>query len=299
MDLKSLSTESRNDNTLNIDTYSTMDIVRKINEEDKKVASAVESELPNIARAVDIIARCISSGGRVFYVGAGTSGRLGVLDALECPPTFGTNPETFQGIMAGGIKALSSAAEDVEDDSFAGESDLKEKGLLTKDVVVGLAASGRTPYVLGALVYAKGMGCSTIGISCNTGSSMEKNVDVMIAPVPGPEVIMGSTRLKAGTAQKMVLNMLSTASMIRLGKVYTNLMVDMKASNGKLFDRAKRIVKVATGADDDIAEKILKDSGYNSKTAILMILEGIDREQAEERLDKSGGYIRKALRGQE
>ncbi|MDI6600865.1 N-acetylmuramic acid 6-phosphate etherase [Calorimonas adulescens] len=295
MDLDRLTTEGRNPDTMDIDTLDTMGILRKINDEDKKVALAVEQELPSIAKAVDIIVESIKKGGRIFYVGAGTSGRLGVLDASECPPTYGVSPELFQGVIAGGIKALYSSTEGAEDDREQGKRDLSEKGLKDIDVTVGIAASGRTPYVLGAVDYARSTGCRTVGIACNKDSELEKIVDVMIAPEVGPEVIMGSTRMKAGTAQKLVLNMLSTASMIRLGKVYTNLMVDMKASNEKLLARARRIVKLATGAPDEIVEEALEGSGYHSKTAILMILKGISREQAEEELKKADGFIRKAL----
>lgn len=295
MNLDRLTTEGRNPDTMDIDTLDTIDILRKINDEDKKVAFAVEEELPSIAKAVDIIVESIKKGGRVFYVGAGTSGRLGVLDASECPPTYGVSPELFQGVIAGGVKALYSSIEGAEDDRKQGEKDLLEKGLKDIDVTVGIAASGRTPYVLGAVEYARSTGCRIIGIACNKGSELEKIVDVMIAPEVGPEVIMGSTRMKAGTAQKLVLNMLSTASMIRLGKVYTNLMVDMKASNEKLLARARRIVKLATGAPEEIVRRALEESGYQSKTAILMILKGISREQAEEELKKADGFIRKAL----
>lgn len=295
MDLSRLTTEGRNPNTMDIDTLDTLGILKKINDEDKKVAIAVEKELPYIAKAVDKVVESIKKGGRVFYIGAGTSGRLGVLDASECPPTYGVSPELFNGIIAGGMEALHSSIEGAEDDRELGSKDLKTHNLTDKDIVVGIAASGRTPYVLGALEYAKGIGCSTIGIACNKGSEMESMVDVMIAPEVGPEVVMGSTRMKAGTAQKLVLNMISTGAMIRLGKVYTNLMVDMKASNQKLLARAKRIVKLATDASEDKVDKALEESGYNSKTAILMILKNISREQAEEELKRADGFIRKAL----
>ncbi|MGI1690504.1 N-acetylmuramic acid 6-phosphate etherase [Thermoanaerobacter uzonensis] len=295
MDLDKLITEGRNPDTLDIDRLSTEDMLKKINNEDKKVPIAVEKEIPNIAKAVDIIAEKLKQGGRLIYIGAGTSGRLGILDASECPPTFGVDPEMVQGIIAGGDVAIRRSVEDAEDKEDLGKEDLKKKNLSSKDVVVGIAASGRTPYVLGALRYAKEVGAHTIGISCNPDSEMKKIVDIMIAPVVGPEVIMGSTRMKAGTAQKLVLNMLSTGAMIKLGKVYSNLMVDVRATNEKLINRAKRIVKLATDADEKIIEKILKETNYNVKLTILMILTGLNQNKAKEFLDRSNGYIAKAL----
>lgn len=295
MDLDKLITEGRNPDTLDIDRLSTEDMLKKINNEDKKVPIAVEKEIPNIAKAVDIIAEKLKQGGRLIYIGAGTSGRLGILDASECPPTFGVDPEMVQGIIAGGDVAIRRSVEDAEDKEDLGKEDLKKKNLSSKDVVVGIAASGRTPYVLGALRYAKEVGAHTIGISCNPDSEMKKIVDIMIAPVVGPEVIMGSTRMKAGTAQKLVLNMLSTGAMIKLGKVYSNLMVDVKATNKKLINRAKRIVKLATDADEKVIEKILKETNYNVKLTILMILTGLNQNKAKEFLDRSNGYIAKAL----
>ncbi|ABY91491.1 MAG: N-acetylmuramic acid 6-phosphate etherase [Thermoanaerobacterium sp.] len=295
MDLDKLITEGRNPDTLDIDRLSTEDMLKKINNEDKKVPIAVEKEIPNIAKAVDIIAEKLKQGGRLIYIGAGTSGRLGILDASECPPTFGVDPEMVQGIIAGGDVAIRRSVEDAEDKEDLGKEDLKKKNLSSKDVVVGIAASGRTPYVLGALRYAKEVGAHTVGISCNPDSEMKKIVDIMIAPVVGPEVIMGSTRMKAGTAQKLVLNMLSTGAMIKLGKVYSNLMVDVKATNEKLINRAKRIVKLATDADEKVIEKILKETNYNVKLTILMILTGLNQNKAKELLDRSNGYIAKAL----
>lgn len=295
MDLDKLITEGRNPDTLDIDRLSTEDMLKKINNEDKKVPIAIEKEIPNIAKAVDIIAEKLKQGGRLIYIGAGTSGRLGILDASECPPTFGVDPEMVQGIIAGGDVAIRRSVEDAEDKEDLGKEDLKKKNLSSKDVVVGIAASGRTPYVLGALRYAKEVGAHTVGISCNPDSEMKKIVDIMIAPVVGPEVIMGSTRMKAGTAQKLVLNMLSTGAMIKLGKVYSNLMVDVKATNEKLINRAKRIVKLATDADEKVIEKILKETNYNVKLTILMILTGLNQNKAKELLDRSNGYIAKAL----
>ncbi len=295
MNLSKLTTEGRNPDTMDIDTLDTPQILKKINNEDKKVAAAVEKELPYVAKAVDMVVEALKRGGRVFYVGAGTSGRLGTLDASECPPTYGVSPELFQGIMAGGIKALYSSAEGAEDDRQQGANDLIGHDVTGKDIVIGIAASGRTPYVLGALEYAGSIGCGTVGIACNKGSEMEGLADIMIAPEVGPEVVMGSTRMKAGTAQKLVLNMISTAAMIRSGKAYTNLMVDMKTSNEKLKARAINIVKLATDASEDTARKALEESGYNSKTAILMILKNISKDQAEQELKKADGFIRKAL----
>lgn len=295
MDLDKLITEGRNPDTLDIDRLSTEDMLKKINNEDKKVPIAVEKEIPNIAKAVDIIAEKLKQGGRLIYIGAGTSGRLGILDASECPPTFGVDPEMVQGIIAGGDVAIRRSVEDAEDKEDLGKEDLKKKNLSSKDVVVGIAASGRTPYVLGALRYAKEVGAHTIGISCNPDSEMKKIVDIMIAPVVGPEVIMGSTRMKAGTAQKLVLNMLSTGAMIKLGKVYSNLMVDVKATNEKLINRAKRIVKLATDADEKVIENVLEETNYNVKLTILMILTGLNQNKAKEFLDRANGYIAKAL----
>ncbi|MFU0782717.1 N-acetylmuramic acid 6-phosphate etherase [Thermoanaerobacterium thermosaccharolyticum] len=296
MNLEKLITEGRNPDTLDIDKLSTEDMLRKINDEDKKVPLAVEKEIPNIAKAVDIAAERLKKGGRLIYLGAGTSGRLGILDASECPPTYGTDPEMIQGIIAGGDTAIRKAVEGAEDNSELGKRDLIERNLSSKDVVVGIAASGRTPYVLGALQYSKEIGASTIGISCNLNCEMKKLVDVMIAPVVGPEVIMGSTRMKAGTAQKLVLNMISTGVMIKLGKVYSNLMVDVQATNEKLVHRAKRIVKLATGADDVIIEQKLSETDYNVKLTILMILTGLEKYEAQKLLNRSEGYIEKALK---
>ncbi|HHY42757.1 MAG TPA: N-acetylmuramic acid 6-phosphate etherase, partial [Thermoanaerobacterales bacterium] len=234
MDLAKLVTEERNPDTLDIDMLETQEILKKINSEDKKVPLAVEKEIPSIAKAVDAIAERLGRDGRLFYIGAGTSGRIGVLDASECPPTFGVDPEKVQGIIAGGDTAIRKSMEDVEDDAEQGKIDLMDKNLSPKDAVVGLAASGRTPYVLGAMEYARSIGALTIGVCCTPENLMKKYADIMIVPVVGPEVITGSTRMKAGTAQKLVLNMISTSVMIKLGKVYSNLMVDVRATNEKL-----------------------------------------------------------------
>lgn len=291
MNLKEIQTEGVNPNTRNIDQLSTLDMVTLVNSEDKKVADAVEVELPNIARAVDVIAAQMSKGGRLIYSGCGTSGRLGVLDASECPPTFSTEPEQVQAIMAGGMGAMFVAVEGAEDNFDMGQEDLKKIGFCEKDVLVGIAASGRTPYVLGALEYAKQCGAPTISLSCCPGSAVTKVSDIAIAPMPGPEVVTGSTRLKSGTAQKMVLNMLSTCTMIRLGKVYGNLMVDVKASNAKLIRRCQRIVSLATGITEEEAVGYLEQCGYRPKTAIVMVKCCVDAQKAVALLEECNGRI--------
>lgn len=293
--LEKLITEGRNPETMDIDRLSTEEILVKINNEDKKVPVVIEKEIANIAKVVDVASDRLKHGGRLIYIGAGTSGRLGILDASECPPTYGTDPEMVQGIIAGGEKAIIRAVEGAEDSRELGRQDLMDRKISRDDVVIGIAASGRTPYVIYALKYAKEVGAFTAGISCNPDCEMQDVVDVMIAPVVGPEVIMGSTRMKAGTAQKLILNMISTATMIKLGKVYSNLMVDVRATNEKLIARAKRIVKLATDAEDDLIEETLKLTNYNVKLAILIILTGLDRDAALELLNESGGYIAKAL----
>lgn len=270
-DLSKLSTEGRNPNTMNIDSASTLEIVEMINEEDKMVALAVEKAKHNIAKAIDVIAEKLAKGGRLIYVGAGTSGRLGILDASECPPTFGVDFEMVQGIIAGGASAILKAVEGAEDSPELGEKDLKDKNLSSSDVVCGIAASGRTPYVIGAMNYAKKIGAPVIAVTMSENSSMAKLADIPITVVVGPEVIMGSTRMKAGTAQKMILNMLSTGTMIKLGKVYSNLMVDVQPTNEKLKVRAKRIVKLATNAEDETIDRLLKAADYNVKKTIEMI----------------------------
>ncbi|MDK2877880.1 MAG: N-acetylmuramic acid 6-phosphate etherase [Thermoanaerobacteraceae bacterium] len=295
MDLAKLVTEGRNPDTMDIDMLETKEMLKKINNEDKKVPLAVEKEIPNIAKAVDVIAQRLREGGRLFYIGAGTSGRLGVLDASECPPTYGVDPEMVQGIIAGGDTAIRKSMEGVEDDAGQGKIDLMGKNLSSKDAVVGLAASGRTPYVLGAMEYARSIGILTVGICCTPENLMEKYADIMIIPVVGPEVITGSTRMKAGTAQKLVLNMISTGVMIKLGKVYSNLMVDVRATNEKLVQRARRIVKQATGAGEDIIDKVLEETEFNVKLAIVMILTGLRKDEAEKLLEKNQGHIRKAI----
>lgn len=291
MNWNKIQTEERNPRSKEIDTLSTLEMVTLINSEDKKVAEAVERELPHIARAVDVISEKLCAGGRLIYAGCGTSGRLGVLDAAECPPTFSTDPNQVIGLIAGGEGAMFRAVEGAEDSAALGREDLEKLGFSDKDVLVGIAASGRTPYVLGALEYAKKCGAPTISVSCCPGSPITESADINIAPMPGPEVITGSTRMKSGTAQKMVLNMLSTCSMVRLGKVYGNLMVDVKPSNEKLVHRCERIVAAATGVSEERAAEYLDLCGYHPKTAIVMIKCGTDAEQSRKLLDEFGGRI--------
>lgn len=268
MNFADLTTEKRNAASANIDKVSTLEMLQIINAEDKKIASAVEKVLPQVAVAVDLIAQKISAGGRLFYIGAGTSGRLGVLDASECPPTFGVDSELVQGIIAGGNYALTHAVEGAEDDKNLAIENLREKNFSAGDILVGIAASGRTPYVLSAIEYAKKIGAKTVGVSCVESSALAEIVDIAITPITGAEIITGSTRMKAGTATKMILNMLTTGAMIRLGKVYGNLMVDVRATNDKLRDRAKRIVIAATGCDEITAAESLEKFGGHAKSAI-------------------------------
>jgi N-acetylmuramic acid 6-phosphate etherase len=293
--LEKLLTEQPNPASAAIDTLQAEQVLRIINAEDQKVALAVEREIPAIARAVDAIVAAIEKGGHVFYIGAGTSGRLGVLDASEIPPTFSAPPEMVQGIMAGGESALSRATETTEDDPAIGIRDLSARGFSARDILVGLAASGRTPYVLGAIAEARRIGATTIGICCTPDSELSRAVDIAIAPLVGPEVVAGSTRMKAGTAQKLVLNMLSTAACVRLGYVYGNLMVNVQPKNHKLVERARRIIAGAAGVAPDRAALLLAESGNCVRTAIVMGAAGISREEAERRLAASGGRVRPAL----
>ena len=294
-EIKDLVTEARNPDTADIDSKSTIEILRVINLEDQKVAGIVAGELPYIAEAVEIIVSALRNGGRLFYVGAGTSGRLGILDASECPPTFGTDPAMLQGIIAGGYKALVRSQEGAEDNAEDGERDLIEHGFCAKDVLCGIAASRRTPYVLGAITKARELGAKVIYVFCNPRSELAVPVDVAICPVVGPEVIMGSTRMKSGTATKMVLNMLTTASMIRLGKVYQNLMVDLQMTSQKLEERSKRTVMMVTGVDYQKAEETLRLAEGHVKTAVVMILAGVDATAARERLVLANGFVRAAI----
>lgn len=288
-------TEERNPLTRDIDTLPTLDMLTLINDEDQKVALAVRGELPNIAIAVDAITARMQRGGRLIYIGAGTSGRLGVLDASECPPTFGTPPELVVGLIAGGPAALTEAVEGAEDDWYSGTQQIAELNVNENDCVIGIAASGRTPYAIGGLQEAKKRGALTISIACNRPSSLEGMAEIGITPVVGPEVVSGSTRLKAGTAQKMVLNMISTAVMIRLGKTYSNLMVDVQPTNVKLRQRALRIVAEATELDLQRATEVLSACNGEVKTAIVAILAEVSPEIARIRLHETGGYVRKAI----
>jgi N-acetylmuramic acid 6-phosphate etherase len=290
-----LLTEQRNPASEGIDRMPVEEMLRIMNAEDRRVAEAVGREIPRIAQAVEAVAGRLSRGGRLFYIGAGTSGRLGVLDASECPPTFSVPAELVQGIIAGGESALMHATEASEDDPEAGARDLAERGFTAADALVGIAASGQTPYVLGAVKKAREAGALTIGISCVPDSELSRAVEIAIEPVTGPEVIAGSTRMKAGTATKLVLNMLSTATMIRLGHVYGNLMVDVQQTNAKLADRARRIVAEAAAVSAEAAADCLERSGGAVKTAIVMARTGLGREEAEARLRAAGGRVAEAL----
>ncbi len=290
-----LATEQNNPGTIQIDQCSTVDVLAMINHEDQTVPAAVEQEIPSIGTAVDGIVSRMRKGGRLLYVGAGTSGRLGVLDASECTPTYGTPPELVMGIIAGGQKALISSIEGAEDSRAMGVADMVAHLVGEKDSVVGIAASGRTPYVLAALQEARARGAFTVGVCNIKGSLLSKVADIAIEVDTGPEVIMGSTRMKAGTAQKLVLNMLSTGTMIRLGKVYQNYMVDLNASNQKLHVRAVRIIHLVAGVEKDVAAKALEEVGGNVKTAILMLKMGVDAAQAEALLAQHDGVLRNAL----
>lgn len=294
-ELEQLVSEERNPRTMGIDLMATPEIVKTINAEDRLVPEAVGKTLPQVAQAVDKIVEAFGKGGRLVYIGAGTSGRLGVLDASECPPTFGVPPTMVVGVIAGGLGALVSAVEGAEDNAEGGAADLRAIDLTNRDVVVGIAVSGRTPYVIGALNYAKSLGAVTVGLTCNPDSTIAGLADISIAPLVGAEVVTGSTRLKSGTAQKLVLNMLSTASMIRIGKTYQNLMVDVRTSNEKLLARAVRIVMQATDCPEQVAEAALERTGNDVKLAILTILTGLDVAEARTAMAGAGGFLRRAL----
>ncbi len=293
--LAKLLTEARNPATEKLDQLSTLDMLSVINDEDAKVAAAVRAELPNIALAVDDIAARFGRGGRLFYIGAGTSGRLGVLDASECPPTFSVSAELVQGLIAGGDRALRLSSEHSEDSREEGARDLAAAGFDEDDTLVGIAASGRTPYVLGAMAYAKDAGALVVGLSCVPGSAVAEAADIAITPASGPEVLTGSTRMKAGTATKLVLNMLSTGVMVRTGATYGNLMVNVRPTNAKLVDRAGRIIAAATGCSAEDAARLLVASGQSVKTAIVMGKLGLSREAAEKKLNVAGGVLSRAL----
>lgn len=295
VELQKIATEQRNPNTMNIDTLSTLDMVKLINREDHRVADAVGEVTDKIAQAVDVIAEKLAAGGRLIYCGAGTSGRLGILDAVECPPTYSTDPETVQALMAGGYGAIFKAVEGAEDSKELGVEDMKNIHFSQKDVLVGIAASGRTPYVMGCMEYAKQLGAPTVAVTCCPGSELDQFADIGIAPAPGPEVVTGSTRMKSGTAQKMVLNMLSTGAMIKLGKVYGNLMVDVKPSNEKLIRRCVTIVCSAAECTEAEATKALEECDYRPKVAIVMVLRGVNAGTACAMLQKAEGRIAKVL----
>lgn len=296
-ELRNLVTESRNPASEDIDNKTVEEILRIINEQDKEVAHAVAIEIPYIAKAVDIIVNAFKIDGRLFYIGAGTSGRLGILDAAECPPTFGTDPKMIQGIIAGGYKALVEAQEGSEDQAEQAVSDLMERGFTKKDVACGIAASRRTPYVVGAIKKAREIGAKTLFVTCNPRSEFNIEVDVAICPVVGPEVVMGSTRMKAGTATKLVLNMLTTTAMIRMGKVYGNMMVDLQMNSRKLEERSKKTVMMVTGLNYEEASALLSKAGGHVKTAIVMVLAGIEADEARKRLQENDGFVRGAIEG--
>lgn len=297
--LHQLQTEMRNAASEQLDQMSALEIVTLMNREDHKVAQAVERALPEVARAAELIAQSLDGGGRLFYIGAGTSGRLGVLDAAECPPTFGTDPAKVRAIIAGGAAAMTVAVEGAEDSPELGQKDIREAGVRAGDVVVGIAASGRTPYVIGALAEAKARQAVTVSLSCNPGSAINQSADVSIDLDVGPEVVTGSTRLKAGSATKMVLNMLTTASMVRIGKVYGNWMVNVQATNRKLRERAKRIVSQVTGVDYQTAEKLIAEAQGDVKLAIVLQQTGLPLVEAAEKLRIAGGKIRQAIEGKQ
>ncbi|APU71409.1 N-acetylmuramic acid 6-phosphate etherase 2 [Companilactobacillus crustorum] len=296
MDLTKLSTETRNSKSMLLDTMSVAEILKLMNSEDQTVPQAINKQLPQVEAAVNKIIQQFKKNGRLIYLGAGTSGRLGVLDAAECVPTFGTDPSMVQGLIAGGQSAMTVAVEGAEDSLSLAEEDLKKLKLNANDAVVGLAASGRTPYVIGALKYAHQVGAVTVSIACNQNAEISKYVDYPIEVVTGPEVLTGSTRLKAGTAQKLILNMISTTSMIKLGKAYQNLMIDVKPTNDKLVERSKRIIMQATDCDYQTAEKNFIAADEDVKVAIIMTLTGVDKTEAIKNLQKNNGFVRKAMK---
>lgn len=293
--LEKLVTETRNNRTMNLDQMTILNVLQVMNEEDQKVPLAIAAELEQIERAIQLVIRSFKQGGRLIYVGAGTSGRLGILDAVECPPTFGTDFEVVQGLIAGGQEAFVVAVEGAEDNAELAKNDLQAIGLTDKDTVIGIAASGRTPYVIGALQYANSVGASTASLACNKGAEISNFAKVAIEVVPGPEILTGSTRLKAGTAQKLVLNMISTCSMIGVGKVYKNLMVDVQPTNLKLVERSKRIIMQATDVSYEQAADCYEKANKNVKAAIVMILSACEYEEALERLEKNEGFVQHAI----
>ncbi|VAX27764.1 N-acetylmuramic acid 6-phosphate etherase [hydrothermal vent metagenome] len=295
-EISKLSTEQKNPRSINIDKLPTIEILKIINEEDKKVPLAVEHEIPYIAEAVEIIVKAIKNGGKLFYFGAGTSGRLGVVDASECPPTFGAPEDLINGYIAGGKEAMFVAQEGAEDFEENGAADVIKAKVTNKDVVCGIAASRRTPYVIGAIKKAKEIGAKTLYITATPRNAFNiDEVDIAMCPHVGPEVVMGSTRMKSGTAQKLVLNMLTTTAFVRLGKTYENMMIDLQQTNKKLVERSKRIIMMITGVDYNEASKYLDISGGHVKTALVMILANVDLEEAKTRLEKADGFVRKAI----
>lgn len=293
--VSAVTTEQQNPRTRALDAMSVTELLTAMNDEDRRVPAAVADAIPEIARAVELAVAALGGGGRLIYVGAGTSGRLGVLDAAECPPTFGTDPGQVVGLLAGGRGAMFEAVENAEDSLELAVADLQAIGLTERDVVVGIAASGRTPYVIGGLDHARGIGAATVALACNADAEISRHADVAIEVDNGPEVLTGSTRLKAGTSQKLVLNMISTAAMVRLGKVYGNLMVDVRPTNEKLVDRAARIVQAATDCDRVTAESALAAADGHAKTAIVAILCGVDTDTARSRLAAADGFVRGAI----
>ncbi|QWG86160.1 N-acetylmuramic acid 6-phosphate etherase [Bacillus mycoides] len=293
--LENLSTEHRNEKTMNLDEMSIKEVLQSMNEEDRTVALAVENEIEEIEKVVQIVTKSFEEEGRLIYIGAGTSGRLGILDAVECPPTFGTDDKMVQGFIAGGLKAFTKAVEGAEDREELAEEDLKSIGLNEKDTVIGIAASGRTPYVIGGLKYAHSVGASTASISCNKNAEISKYAKLNVEVETGAEILTGSTRLKAGTAQKLVLNMISTASMIGVGKVYKNLMVDVQSTNEKLVERSKRIIVEATGVSYEVAADYYEKANRNVKVAIVMALLQCEYGEALEKLKEAKGFVKKAL----
>ncbi|WP_409343876.1 N-acetylmuramic acid 6-phosphate etherase [Paenibacillus sp. MBLB4367] len=294
--LDELTTEQVNPRSRNIDRLSTEEIIRLINEEDRQIAVKIQELAPEIAKAADFILQSFQKGGRLLYIGAGTSGRLGILDASECPPTYGTDPSMVQGVIAGGDRAIKDPVEGAEDNPKEGAGDIDALGVGPDDTVVGIAASGRTPYVIGAMKRARELGATVIGLCNNSGTPMRDCADHMIEAVVGPEVVLGSTRMKAGTAQKLILNMLTTTAMIRMGKVYDNLMVDLNPSNAKLVHRAKRIIGLATDATDTAIEEAYQQADGHVKTAIVMLLANVDRHNADKLLTRSNGFVREAVK---
>ena len=295
INLGNMTTEARNIDTMNLDSMTSLEIVTVMNEQDLKIPAAIKPHLESIACIVDLAVQAIESGGRIIYMGAGTSGRLGVLDAAECPPTFGVGPDMVIGLIAGGERAFIKAQEGAEDNESMAVDDLKAIHLESRDIVIGLAASGRTPYVIGGLNYAKSIGCHTAGITCNENSEVGKTAEIAIDVLTGPEVLTGSTRLKAGTAQKMILNMISTATMVGIGKTYGNLMIDVLQTNAKLRVRAENIVMQVTGVDRDAAREAIDAAGGSCKVAVTMILTDCNKEEALLRLEAARGHVRRAL----